>query len=150
MRIMMAALIAAALASPALAADDAFVRKQSPHAVGETLDRLTAIVKKKGATVFGRIDHAAGASKIGSDLRPTQVLLFGNPKLGTPVMQSAQETGLDLPMHVLAYEAADGKVWVVYRTAAAIGQARGMSADAPELMRIAKALDGLTNAAIAE
>ena len=147
-RTFLAATTAVALTATPAAAD--LIRVESAHDVDTTIDRLAAAVEGAGAKVFARIEHARGAASVGMDLAPSTALIFGNPKLGTPVMQSAQETGLDLPMHVLAYEAADGKVWVVYRTAAAIGQARGMSADAPELMRIAKALDGLTNAAIAE
>ncbi len=150
MRKMLAALAVVAVTFPGLAAADALVRKQSPYSVADTLDRLAKIVGEKGATVFARIDHAGGAAKIGSELRPTQTLIFGNPKLGTPIMQRAQEAGLDLPLRVLAYEAADGKVWLAYRAPTAMGMTHGLAIDAEETVRVAKAIDGLTNAAVAE
>ena len=88
-------------AMPALAQD--LVAKVSPHDVPTTMDRLESAVEAAGAEVFARVDHAAGAEKAEMELRPTQLLIFGNPKLGTPAMQDAQTAGLDLPMRVLVY-----------------------------------------------
>ena len=82
--------------------------------VAETIDRLTSIVEAAGFTVFARIDHAANAAPIGMELRPTQVLIFGNPKGGTLLMQDKQTAGLDLPLRVLAWEDATGHVWMNY------------------------------------
>ena len=96
----------------AQAADSTLVRKASAHSVAMTLDRLTTIVESKGAKVFARVPHSSGAQKVGMELRPTEALIFGNPKLGTPALQASQEMGLDLPLRVVAYEAADGKVVV--------------------------------------
>ena len=101
-------------ASQSAWAADGLVVKPSQHSVGKTLDRLTKILKKKGITVFARVDHKAGGKKVGKKLRDTQVLIFGNPKLGTPLMQSARSIGIDLPMKALAWEDADGKVWIAY------------------------------------
>ena len=101
-------------ASQSAWAADGLVVKPSKHSVGKTLDRLTKILKKKGITVFARVDHKAGGKKVGKKLRDTQVLIFGNPKLGTPLMQSARSIGIDLPMKALAWEDADGKVWIAY------------------------------------
>lgn len=107
----LAALVLSALP---LAASAGMIEKASPHTVAQTLDRLEAAVTGVGATIFARIDHAGGAAKIGAELRPTEVLIFGNPALGTPAMQDAQTAGLDLPLRVLAYRDADGQVRVAY------------------------------------
>ena len=85
-------------------------------------DRLLAAVRallaQKGIEVVASIDHAAAAAKVGLPLRPTQVLIFGNPKAGTPLMQSRQTIGLDLPLRVLVWEDSAGKAWLTYRRAA--------------------------------
>ena len=94
--------------------DKGLVVKKSNHSVATTLDKLEAIVKSKGFTVFARIEHAAGASKVGQNLRPTEVLLFGNPKIGTALMLSQQSTGLDLPIRVAAWQDESGQVWIAY------------------------------------
>lgn len=83
-------------------AGEGLVVKASPYSVKETLDRLENIFKKKGITVFARIDHAAGAAKIGETLPPTELIIFGNPKLGTPLMQSQRKIGVALPLKILA------------------------------------------------
>ncbi|MEJ2227419.1 MAG: DUF302 domain-containing protein [Alphaproteobacteria bacterium] len=99
---------------PANAAESTLTVKESTLGVKETIDKLAAALKAKGITIFARIDHAAGAKKVGLELRPTELLIFGNPKLGTPLMQTDQRVGLDLPMKVLAWEDAKGKVFVTY------------------------------------
>ena len=132
----------------AQAADSTLVRKASAHSVAMTLDRLTTIVESKGAKVFARVPHSSGAQKVGMELRPTEALIFGNPKLGTPALQASQEMGLDLPLRVVAYEAADGKVWLAYRAPGATAAAHGVPADAPEILPIEKALNALTDAAV--
>jgi uncharacterized protein (DUF302 family) len=86
----------------------------SAHGVKETLDRLENDVRSKGITIFARIDHAAGAKAVGLALRPTELLIFGNAKAGTPLMQSHQTLGIDLPLKVLGWEDAAGKVWLSY------------------------------------
>ena len=78
------------------------------------MSRLEAVVKTKGMSVLARIDHAAGAAKIGTSLRPTEVLIFGNPKGGTPLMQSAQTIGLDLPLRALVWQDASGQTFLSY------------------------------------
>jgi len=93
---------------------DDLVKKQSAHGVQETIDRLEALVTKKGMTVFARIDHRANAESIGKTLADSQVLIFGAPAAGTLIMQQDPRAGLDLPMRVLAYEDADGKTQVLY------------------------------------
>ncbi len=87
-----------------------------PSALGakETMDRLEAEIKAKGMTVFARIDHAAGAAGAGLALRPTELLIFGSAKAGTPLMQAGQTIGIDLPLKMLVHEDAAGKVWLSY------------------------------------
>lgn len=80
----------------------------------ETMDRLEAEIKAKGMTVFARIDHAAGAAEVGLPLRPTELLIFGSAKAGTPLMQVNQAIGIDLPLKALVFEDAAGKVWLSY------------------------------------
>ncbi|HBM39724.1 MAG TPA: camphor resistance protein CrcB, partial [Sulfitobacter sp.] len=101
-----------ALAALPAAAD--IVTKMSPHSVPDTIDRLEAAVTEAGAMVFARVDHAEGATKVDMELRPTTLLIFGNPKLGTPAMLDGQTAGLDLPMRVLAYADDSGMVHVSY------------------------------------
>jgi len=94
--------------------EDGLVTIASNYSVEETLDRLEVDLKAKNITVFVRIDHAAGAASVAMPLRPTELLIFGNPKSGTPLMQSNQTIGIDLPLKVLAWQDAGGKVWLTY------------------------------------
>jgi len=87
---------------------------QSTFDPRETMDRLEAGVRAKGMVVFARIDHAAGAAQVGLALRPTEVLIFGNAKAGTPLMQSSQTIGIDLPLKALVWQDESGKTWVSY------------------------------------
>jgi len=88
----------------------------SPHSVPETLARLESLLKEKGVTVFARIDHSGEAAKVGLSMRPTQLLIFGSPKGGTPVMVAAPSAALDLPLKALAWEDEHGKVWLSSNT----------------------------------
>jgi len=108
-------------------------------APAEALDRLSRIATEKGLTVFARIDHEAGARAIGLDLRPTALLIFGNAKAGTPVMQAAQTAGIDLPLKVLAWRDADGKDWLGYIDPLWIGARHGADAK-PALTKMAEGL----------
>lgn len=101
---------------PALAADDGVTRRESRYSVPQTLDRLESILKERGITVFARIDHAGEASKVGLELRPTQLLIFGNPRAGTPLMAAHPTMAIDLPMKVLAWQDAAGKVWIGFNS----------------------------------
>lgn len=86
----------------------------SNHRVKDTIDRLVGILTAQGVTVFARIDHAAGALSVGMPLRPTELLIFGNPKAGTPLMQSRQTVGIDLPLKALAWQDEAGRNWLSY------------------------------------
>jgi uncharacterized protein (DUF302 family) len=123
----------------------------SAFSVPETIDRLIAAITPLGMNVFARIDHAAGAAKVGMPLRPTQLLLFGNPKGGTPLMQDRQTAGIDLPLKALAWEDAEGKVWLTYNEAAWIAQRHGLgAASAGALTAMAAGLEKVTKAAAAK
>ncbi|KZY03378.1 MULTISPECIES: DUF302 domain-containing protein [unclassified Sulfitobacter] len=148
LRTLSAAVLGATLAFPAMAAD--LVHKMSPHSVPDTIDRLESAVEDAGATVFARVDHAEGAMKADMELRPTQLLIFGNPELGTPAMKDKQTAGLDLPMRVLAYADDKGQVHVVYHQPETLAEMHGLPEDAEYLEKMAGALDKLTSKAIAE
>jgi uncharacterized protein (DUF302 family) len=94
--------------------EDGLVTIASKFPVKEALDRLEADLKTKNITVFARLDHAAGAASVAMPLRPTALLIFGNPKAGTPLMQSNQTIGIDLPLKILGWQDAGGKVWLTY------------------------------------
>ena len=89
----------------------------SDFSVQETIDRLAAMVTSKGLSIFARIDHAANAGQAGLTLRPTYLIIFGNPKAGTPLMQDNQVSGIDLPVKALAWQDEAGKVWLTYNEA---------------------------------
>lgn len=123
------------------------VRLKSAHGVAETIDRLEAAVKGAGAKVFARIDHAKGAASVGKKLVPATVLIFGNPKLGTPALQGKISMGLDLPLRVLAYR--DGEdVWVIYHAPADVARMHGLPAAHPVVGKMTGALMKLTGKAI--
>lgn len=123
------------------------IRVKTDKSVTEALDALEAAVAKAGATVFARLDHAAGAAKVGADLAANQVLIFGNPKLGTPAMQADPLAGLFLPLKVQAYEDTDGQVWMVYHDPKAMLGALGDVAGVPAIETMQGALAKLTGAA---
>ena len=95
-------------------ANNGIITQPSLYSVTETIDRLEAMLQAKGITIFVRIDQRAEAKKVGLSLRPTQLLLFGNPEAGTPLMVAEPTIALDLPLKILAWEAADGEVWLSY------------------------------------
>ncbi|MGF2736866.1 DUF302 domain-containing protein [Marinobacter sp. DUT-1] len=101
------------LSSLAHAADGLIV-VQSNHGVTETADRLEAVLQDKGMKIMNRINHAAGAESAGMELRPTELVIFGNPKVGTPLMQCAQSVAADLPQKALIWEDEQGQVWLGY------------------------------------
>jgi uncharacterized protein (DUF302 family) len=92
----------------------------------ETMDRLEAVIRAHGLNVFARIDHAAGAAKVGLTLRPTELLIFGNARGGTPLMQSVQTVGIDLPLKALVWEDAAGKTLISYNEPSWIAQRHGV------------------------
>jgi uncharacterized protein (DUF302 family) len=101
---------------PANAADNGIISKPSGSSVSETLDRLEKVVKAKGLTVFARVDHSTEAEKVGLKLPPMQLLIFGNPKTGTAMMNASPTIGIDLPLKALAWEDRNGQVWLSYNS----------------------------------
>jgi uncharacterized protein (DUF302 family) len=102
------------------------VRRKSPHTVKETLDRFQELLAVKGITVFARIDQQAEARKAGLDLRPTELLVFGNPKAGTPLMEAFPLSALDLPLKLLAWEEKD-EVWLAYNVPSYLVERYGLT-----------------------
>jgi uncharacterized protein (DUF302 family) len=94
----------------------------SAHDASRTVERLKSLLSQKGIQLFADIDHAAGARQVGLLLRPTRVLIFGNPAAGTPLMQDEQTIGLDLPLRILVWEDADGKAWLTYRQSESLAE----------------------------
>jgi len=114
----------------------------------ETMDRLEAGVKAKGLTVFARIDHGAGAAAVGMPLRPTELLIFGNARGGTPLMEANQSVGIDLPLKALVHQDDAGKVWLSYNDPSWIAQRHGLSAAVTaSVQAMARALDALATEA---
>jgi uncharacterized protein (DUF302 family) len=114
-------------------AADGLIALKSSRGPKQTMDRLVAEVEAKGLTVFARINHAAGAEAAGLTLRPTELLIFGNAKGGTPLMQANQSIGIDLPLKALVWQDASGSIWLSYNDPAWLAQRHGLSheADAP-------------------
>jgi uncharacterized protein (DUF302 family) len=129
------------------AAADSLITVESKFPVKETLDRLSTELDKRGIKVAARIDHAAGAKAVGMELPPTEVLMFGNPKLGTPLMQSNPAIGIDLPMKVLAWQDKAGKVWIGYNAADGLAARHGIKDRDDVVKAMAGALGGLVKAA---
>ncbi|NJN47517.1 MAG: DUF302 domain-containing protein, partial [Candidatus Competibacteraceae bacterium] len=102
------------------------IKKQSAHDVNTSLDRLEEVLKEKDIIVISRIDHAANAEKVGMELRPTTLLIFGNPKAGTALMKMNPAIGVDLPMKALAWEDENGQTWLVYTSMEALAKRHGI------------------------
>ena len=115
------------------------IKIKSTHSVSETINKLEAVLSKKGMTIFKRVNHTAGAKKAGLQLRPTELLIFGNPKVGTPLMQCSQTAALDLPQKALAYKDDKGQVWLAYNDPAYM-------ANRHDIQGCDKAIQKVTNA----
>jgi uncharacterized protein (DUF302 family) len=140
-------LVSFALASTALAADDGLITVQSRHSVKETVARFAEAVRSReaiGFMVFNEIDHAAAAKKFGLMLRPRTVIVFGNPKLGTPVMVKTPTLAIDVPPKALVWEDDEGKVWLTYNSSEYLAKViyvrHGLSADQPWVTTFAGAV----------
>jgi uncharacterized protein (DUF302 family) len=95
-------------------ADNGIVSQPSSHSVDESVEKLKGVLQAKGIALFAIIDHSGEAEKVGMKMRPTKLLIFGNPKAGTPLMLAAPSTALDLPLKILVWEDDKGKVWLSY------------------------------------
>jgi uncharacterized protein (DUF302 family) len=110
----------------------------------ETMDRLVAEIRAKGMTIFARIDHAAGAAEVGLTLRPTELIIFGNARGGTPLMQSVQTVGIDLPLKALVWQDAAGKTWISYNEPGWIAQRHGITDAQPVVNKMADLLSAIS------
>ncbi len=137
------------LVSPLVWAADGFVAVKSPHGPKETMDRLEIVLKEKGLTIFARIDHAAGAAKVGKQLRPTEVLIFGNPQGGTPFMECSQTVGIDLPLKALVWTDESGQVWLGYNDPTYLAGRHGVP-QCPVVGNLTQALANFAQAAVAK
>ncbi|MGA8874058.1 MAG: DUF302 domain-containing protein [Candidatus Korobacteraceae bacterium] len=113
-------------------ADNGIVNLPSNHSVDETVESLKKILEAKGVNLFALVDHSGEAEKVGLQMRPTKLLIFGSPKAGTPLMQAAPSIAIDLPLKILIWEDAQGKVWVSYNSPAYLQQRHNL---APELLK---------------
>ena len=129
-------------------AADGLITLPSSFGPKETMDRLEAEVRAKGMTVFARVDHAAGAKEVGLALRPTELLIFGSAKAGTPLIQAGQTIGIDLPLKALVFEDEAGKTWVSYNDPRWLARRHGLGArEEKSVDAMAAALNALaTNA----
>lgn len=129
------------------AGDNGLIIKASQFSPKVTLDRLEAALKKKGIRVFARVSHKANAEGVGLKLRPTELLIFGNPKLGTHFFTSNQTAGIDLPMKALVWEDVQGKVWLAYNDPKYIAKRHGIGNRAKIVKKMTGALNKFTNKA---
>jgi uncharacterized protein (DUF302 family) len=121
----------------------------SKHSAALTLERLETALRQKGIHIFARIDHAAGAKEAGLSLRPTTVLLFGNPQVGTPLMQSSQTAGIDLPLKVLVWEDDGGRTWLTYNDPRYLAERHKINDRAETVQAMTAGLQALATAATA-
>jgi uncharacterized protein (DUF302 family) len=126
--------------------DDGLVSVDSKYSARETTERLLAALPPRNMTVFGRVDHAANATAAGMALRPTELIIFGNPKGGTLLMQERQRAGIDLPLKALVWEDADGKAWITYNDPAWIARRHGLDKGAA-VEAMAKAMEAIAQEA---
>jgi uncharacterized protein (DUF302 family) len=134
------------ISAPTLALDG-LIEVKSSMSVKNLMSKLEDSVKKEGHTIFARIDHAAGASAIGKRLRPTELLIFGNPQAGTALMECAQSAGIDLPMKVLVWEDSTGQVYAGYNDPAYLAKRHDV-AKCPVVEAMTKALAKVVSAAV--
>ena len=137
----------ACLAGVAFAADG-LTTVRSPYSERETMDRFVRVARNAGMNIFARIDHAAGARKVGRSLRPTEVLIFGNPKGGTPFLECGQTVGIDLPMKLLVWTDESDRVWIGYNDPAWIGRRHGVES-CPAISTLSQALGKMVEGAVA-
>ena len=128
-------------------AGNGLISIKSSHDVKVTADRLENILTQKGMNVFIRINHAAGAAKAGKELRPTELIVFGNPKVGTPLMQCSQSVAIDLPQKALIWQDESGQVWLTYNDPQYLAARHGIDGCQAVVVKVQTALKNFTQAA---
>ena len=106
--------------------DSGIITRPSRHSVAQTVETLTAVLRAKGVTLFALVDHAGEAAKVGMTMPPTKLLIFGNPKAGTPLMLAAPSVAIDLPLKILVWEDGQGRVWLSYNSPAYLQERHGV------------------------
>ena len=128
---------------------DGLVAVKSPMSAKATADKFEELVKQRGLNVLARVDHAAGATKVGKSLRPTELIIFGSPQAGTPFMECSQTVGIDLPLKALVWEDASSQVWIGYNDPSFLANRHG-AAQCPAAENIRKAVSALVEATVAK
>jgi len=123
------------------------IKIKSTHSVSETINKLEAALIKKGMTIFKRVNHTDGANKAGLQLRSTELLIFGNPKVGTPLMLCSQTAALDLPQKALAYKDKNGQVWLAYNDPAYMAKRHDIKGCEKAVQKVTNALAKFASAA---
>ena len=121
-------------------ANNGIVDKPSKHSVEQTVEALTSILKSKGVAVFALIDHSGEAEKVGLKMRPTKLLIFGNPKAGTPLMLASPSSAIDLPLKILIWEDNQGKVWLSYNSPEYLKERHGLPQELMQNIAIVETL----------
>jgi uncharacterized protein (DUF302 family) len=146
MRIWRLAALVIGLALPAFATSNPIKKKNgivdipSNHSVDETVDRVKGILQAKGITLFAFVDHSGEAEKVGMKMRPTKLLIFGSPKAGTPLMLASPSIAIDLPLKILVWEDAEGKVWLSYNSSEYLAKRHSLPTDLIENIAVVAAL----------
>lgn len=126
----------------AASVNSGLINRPSKHSVDETLDRLERTLQAKGVTVFALVDHSGEAEKVGLKMRPTKLVIFGNPKAGTPLMVAAPSIAIDLPLKILIWEDGGGKVWVSFNSPAYLQERHGLPRELLPALAVVEALAG--------
>ena len=131
-------------------AEDGLKTIKSAHGVKETADRLETILKEKGMAVFARINHSEGAATVGIDMPATELVIFGNPKVGSPLMKCNRSVGIDLPQKALIWKDGNGQVWFSYNDPQYLAKRHDLSDCVEVLKKVEKALASFSRAATAQ
>ena len=145
-KVILAALSIVFFAIP-VAAADGVIDVPSSLNVEETADRMESILNKKGMTIFNRIKHSENAAKVGIELRKTELIIFGNPKVGSPLMKCQKSVAIDLPQKALIWEDANAKVWISYNDPKYLEKRHNITGCEGAISKITKALAGITKSA---
>lgn len=127
---------------------DGLVELKSPRSAPETMDRVEAIARERGLTIFARVDHAAGAASVGQSLRPTELIVFGNARGGTPLMECAQTMGIDLPLKILVWQDGSGQVWLGYNDPSHLARRHGVTQCGNAVEALSRAVVGIAQSAV--
>lgn len=146
-KVIAAVALLTALLSISATAAEGLIQKASAHSTDQTVERLKGILEKKGIRVFAHVNHQKNAQTVNLELNNIQLIIFGNPLLGTPLMQANPTIGIDLPMKVLVWEDAQGKVWLAYNDPSYLVGRHGIDNRQAIVDKMEKALKNMTNAA---